>query len=233
MADRHGFPTAPVPRRPLRRPALAALAALTALTALTGCDGGSGEAAPSAAGPSVIAPGRPGEAAETLSAEEARKAGEERRDKPNEADFSYVSGMIEHHEQALVMTGLAEEHASAGAVRRLAERISAAQKPEITAMRSWLRRNGRGEGGDGHGHGGHGGGPMPGMATEEQLEELRQARGGEFDRLFLKLMITHHEGAVTMAEDVARDGRDVQVQEMAGDVAVQQTVEIGRMRSML
>ncbi|URN13810.1 DUF305 domain-containing protein [Streptomyces radiopugnans] len=223
--------------------ALAALAALTALTVLTGCEDGSGEAAPGG-GPSVIAPGRPGEAAETLSAEEARKAGERRAEKPNAADFSYVTGMIEHHRQALVMTDLAEEHAGSGKVRRLADRISAAQGPEIAAMRSWLKRNGRGEGGHGGGHGSHGdhgghgdhgdhgGEPMPGMATEEQLDELRQARGEDFDRLFLKLMIAHHQGAVTMAKDVAADGRDVQVQEMAGDVAAQQTAEINRMRSM-
>jgi uncharacterized protein (DUF305 family) len=225
--------------------ALTALAALTALTGLTGCEDGSGEAAPGG-GPSVIAPGRPGEAAETLSAEEARKAGEERADKPNAADFSYVTRMIEHHRQALVMTGLAEEHADSGKVRRLADRISSAQRPEIAAMRAWLERNGGdGEGEDGRGghgdHGGHGGGhdgghggaPMPGMATEEQLDELRAARGGEFDRLFLKLMIAHHQGAVAMAKDVTADGEDTQIQEMAGDVAVQQTAEIGRMRAML
>ncbi|WP_240957825.1 DUF305 domain-containing protein [Streptomyces barkulensis] len=211
----------------------AALAALTALTVLTGCEGGSDEAAPGG-GPSVIAPGRPGEAAETLSAEEARKAGETQRGRPNDADFSYVTRMIEHHQQALVMTGLAEEHAGSGKVRRLADRIAAAQGPEISAMRSWLKRNGRDGGGqeDRTDHDGHGGAPMPGMATEEQLDELRRARGEEFDRLFLKLMIAHHQGAVTMAKDVTADGRDTQVQEMAGDVAVQQTAEINRMRSM-
>ncbi|MGY1452739.1 DUF305 domain-containing protein [Streptomyces sp. SS8] len=232
MTDRH--------RSRLSARALAsALAALAALAVLTGCEDGSGEAAPGG-GPSVIAPGRPGEAAETLSAEEARKAGETRRGRPNAADFSYVTGMIEHHQQALVMTGLAEKHAGSGKVRRLADRIAAAQGPEISAMRSWLKRNGRAEGGHeddgehgGHGdHDGHGGAPMPGMATEEQLDELRQARGEDFDRLFLKLMIAHHQGAVTMAKDVTADGRDTQVQEMAGDVAVQQTAEINRMRSM-
>ncbi|MFH0241365.1 DUF305 domain-containing protein [Streptomyces sp. HK10] len=227
MTDRHRFRfSARV--LPSALAALAALAALTALTALTGCEDGSDEAAPGG-GPSVIAPGRPGEAAETLSAEEARKAGEARRGEPNAADFSYVTRMIEHHRQALVMTDLAEEHAESGKVRRLADRIAAAQGPEISAMRSWLKRNGQGGRAD---HEDHGGAPMPGMATEEQLDELRQARGEDFDRLFLKLMTAHHRGAVTMAKDVAADGRDIQVQEMAGDVAVQQTAEINRMRSM-
>ncbi|HZG03834.1 MAG TPA: DUF305 domain-containing protein [Streptomyces sp.] len=236
MTDRHRS------RPPVRAipSALAALTVLAVLTGLAGCDDGSGKAAPAGGGPSVIAPGGPGEAAETLSAEEAGKAGDRSRGEPNAADFAYVSMMIEHHRQALVMTGLADEHAGSGKVQRLADRIAAAQRPEITAMRNWLKRNGGEEGADGHGaheghggHDGHGGARMPGMATEAQLEELRAARGEDFDRLFLKLMIAHHRGAVTMAEDVAAEGRDVQVQEMAADVAVQQTAEINRMRAML
>ncbi|MEE1940750.1 DUF305 domain-containing protein [Streptomyces sp. TRM 70361] len=182
----------------------------------------------------MIAPGKPGEAAETLSAEEAGKAGERSRAEPNAADFSYVSRMIEHHGQALVMTELAGEHARSGGVRRLAERIDAAQRPEISVMRAWLKRHGRAEDGGTHdGHGEHGGEPMPGMATEAQLARLRTARGEDFDRLFLKLMIAHHEGAVTMAKDAVTEGRETQVEEMAGEVAVQQSAEIGRMRALL
>src|SRR5690606_23680050 len=128
---------------------------------------------------------------------------------------------------------LAEKHAESEKVRRLADRISAAQGPEIRAMRGWLRRNGAEDGGGHDGHGGHDGASMPGMATEKQRDELRAARGADLDKLFLTLMIAHHEGAVTMAENAVRDGRDTQVQEMAGDVAVQQTAEINRMRAML
>ena len=73
---------------------------------------------------------------------------------------------------------------------------------------------------------------MPGMATEAQLAELRAAKGAAFDELFLKLMVTHHEGAVTMAAEVLAQGNNVLVEEMANDVIAQQTAEINRMRSL-
>jgi uncharacterized protein (DUF305 family) len=73
---------------------------------------------------------------------------------------------------------------------------------------------------------------MPGMATERQLDGLRAARGEDFDALFLRLMITHHQGAVTMAAEVLSEGNNVLVEEMASDVIAQQTSEINRMRGM-
>nr|WP_268984735.1 DUF305 domain-containing protein [Streptomyces sp. CC228A] len=79
---------------------------------------------------------------------------------------------------------------------------------------------------------GHDHGSMPGMATDAQLKELERARGKAFDRLFLQLLITHHEGAVVMASEVLRDGRNTAVQEMAGDVIAQQTAEIHRMGAL-
>jgi uncharacterized protein (DUF305 family) len=208
----------------------AALLCSALLLALVGCDAeGSGEAAPQkAAGPSVIAPGKPGEAAATLSAgEAAKRIGD---DSPNSADFDYVQMMIKHHAQALVMTELAPERAGSQKVKRLAARVAAAQKPEIGAMEGWW------EGHDGAKHGtgsGHAHGSMPGMATEAQLAKLRAARGAAFDELFLSLMITHHEGAVTMAADALSEGNNVRVEEMANDVISQQTAEIGRMRGLL
>ncbi|MET8682355.1 DUF305 domain-containing protein [Streptomyces sp. NPDC004647] len=196
---------------------------MAAVLALAGCE--SDSAATADDGPSVVAPGKPGEAAQTLSADEAKKAVGD--DSPNSADFGYVQRMIKHHRQALVMTGLAEKHAQSGTVRRLADRISAAQGPETKAMQGWQKRNG----GPGE-HAGHDHGAMPGMATGEQLAELREARGRAFDELFLKLMITHHQGAVTMATELLSDGNNVLVEEMANDVIAQQTSEINRMRGM-
>jgi uncharacterized protein (DUF305 family) len=73
---------------------------------------------------------------------------------------------------------------------------------------------------------------MPGMATDEQLAALRKADGAAFDRLFLTLMITHHQGAVTMATEVLSGGRNVQVEEWANEVIAQQTSEIRRMRAL-
>ncbi|MGA5160008.1 DUF305 domain-containing protein [Streptomyces pseudogriseolus] len=216
-----------------RVPRLSAVAAgLTALAVLglVGCDsGGDDTRSAPASRPSVIAPGAPGEENRTLSAEDAER---ERRedDTPNAADVSYARMMILHHTQALEMTGLAPGRAESPKVVKLAERIAAAQKPEIGAMKGWLRTHGKTEQDAGHGHD-HA--AMPGMATEAQLRQLRAAEGPAFDQLFLTLMITHHQGAVTMATDVKGQGNNIQIEEMADDTVAQQTSEINRMRDLL
>ncbi|MFJ8542233.1 DUF305 domain-containing protein [Streptomyces sp. NPDC093586] len=204
----------------------ASLAALAVL-GLGACDSSPDTKSAAAAGPSVIVPGEPGGANRTISAEEAERQRTD-DDSPNSADVAYARMMIQHHAQALEMTGLVPQHAESGQVKKLAERISAAQGPEITAMKGWLAAHGRQETGGGHDHA-----AMPGMATEAQLGQLRAAHGKAFDRLFLTLMITHHEGAITMATDVKAQGNNVQIEEMADDVVAQQTSEISRMRGML
>ncbi|WP_368732986.1 DUF305 domain-containing protein [Streptomyces alkaliphilus] len=240
MTDRHS----------IRRRALCVIAALV-LTPLTACTAqsaaGTAEAATGDDPPSVIAPGRPGEEARTLSPEEAEKAAEELRDEPVAADFAFMEMMAVHHAQALEMTALAERHAENERVRGLAGRISVAQEPEIAVMEAWLEEHAdsparpddrQGHGGhddhgthDGHGdHGDHS--DMPGMATPEQLAELEESRGEEFDRLFLDLMIAHHEGAVVMAADVLAQTGDMAVRELAAEIAAQQNAEIGRMRNL-
>ncbi|MEU9166389.1 DUF305 domain-containing protein [Streptomyces sp. NPDC048420] len=206
--------------------ATAALAALAALT-LGGCDSDADPKSASATGPSVLVPGKPGEANRTLSAQDA----EEQRaddDSPNSADVSYARMMIEHHSQALELTELAPQRAESEQLKALAERIAAAQGPEIDAMKAWLKAYRQSEKSDDHEHA-----AMPGMATEAQLDKLRAAKGTAFDQLFLTLMITHHEGAITMATDVKGQGNNVRIEEMADDVVAQQTSEIDRMRDML
>jgi uncharacterized protein (DUF305 family) len=206
--------------------ATAALAALAALT-LGGCDSGADPKSAPASGPSVLVPGKPGEANRTLSAEDAQEQRAD-DDTPNSADVSYVRMMIVHHAQALELTELAPQRAESAKLKALAERISAAQGPEISAMRAWLKEHGQSEKSDGHTHA-----TMPGMATEAQVKKLRAEKGKAFDDLFLTLMITHHEGAITMATDVKGQGNNVRVEEMADDVVAQQTSEINRMRDML
>ncbi|WP_442818658.1 DUF305 domain-containing protein [Streptomyces sp. NBC_01320] len=203
-------------------------AVATALLSLTACDAGGGghdANARAGGGPSVVAPGKPGEPAQTLSVEEAAKAAG--TDTPNSADFRYVQMMIQHHAQALELTALVPSRSSSASVKRIAERISAAQKPEIGAMEGWLTHNGGEKHAGGHDHAG-----MPGMATETQLKQLRAAEGKAFDKLFLQLMINHHQGAITMATEALSEGNNVQIEEMAGDVIAQQTVEIDRMRAL-
>ncbi|MFF3016840.1 DUF305 domain-containing protein [Streptomyces sp. NPDC057939] len=205
---------------------LAAALAAGLLLALTGCeDDGAADAAGDGAAV-VVAPGRPGEKARTLTPEQAAR--ERPDDSPNAADHTYVRDMTEHHRQALAMSALAPERASAEGVKRVAERIAAAQGPEIGAMEKWVARHPA----PAPHAGGHDHATMPGMATPQQLEQLRDARGADFDRLFLTLMTSHHEGALKMAGEALSRGNNVAVEEMATEVVATQSAEIHRMRAM-
>ncbi|WP_239157913.1 DUF305 domain-containing protein [Streptomyces sp. SID13726] len=202
------------------------LSALAALL-LTGCDSGPEPKSASAGGPSVLAPGKPGEPNRTLSAQDAAEQRAD-DDSPNSADIAYARMMIKHHAQALKLTELAPDRAESAKLKALAERIAAAQGPEIAAMRAWLDEHGEPGTSEGHDHS-----VMPGMATEAQVKKLRAAKGTAFDQLFLTLMITHHEGAIAMATEVKGQGNNIRIEEMADDVVAQQTSEIDRMRGML
>ncbi|MFE9763132.1 DUF305 domain-containing protein [Streptomyces sp. NPDC005808] len=212
-------------RRPSHASLVTASLAVVVL-ALGGCDSDTGAKSPTTSGPSVIVPGKPGEAAQTLSAEDAEKQRTD-DDTPNSADIAYARMMIEHHTQALEMTELAAKQAESSSVKALAERIAAAQGPEITTMESWLKAHDAESTATEHTHE-----AMPGMATEAQLKKLRAAKDKAFDQLFLTLMITHHEGAITMATDVKAQGNNIQIEEMADDVIAQQASEISRMTDM-
>ena len=217
-------------RRVPRLSAVAAGLTAWAVLGLVGCDSGSDDSGSAASsGPSVIAPGEPGEANRTLSAAEAERQRVE-DDSPNSADVSYARMMIQHHAQALEMTELAPDRAESSKIVKLAERIAAAQQPEIKAMQGWLKSHDKAERDDGHGHD-HA--TMPGMATQAQLKQLRAADGKAFDQLFLTLMITHHQGAITMSTELKGQGNNIRMEEMADDVVAQQTSEIGRMRDLM
>lgn len=176
----------------------------------------------------VIVPGRPGETARTIPPGEATRVEQEA---PNDADLTFVRDMIVHHGQAVQMADLAADRADRDDVKGLADRIADTQRPEIDMLNRWLELHDLPKV-DPVGHGAaHAG--MPGMATPEQVDQLRVARGSDFDRLFLTLMVTHHEGALTMVETVRKAGAEVRVQEIADDVAITQADEIHRMRGML
>jgi len=156
------------------------------------------------------------------------------------ADVQFLSGMIVHHAQAVLIAGWAPTHGASQSVRVLCERIVVGQTDEIAFMQRWLgERHEPVPAADPQGH--HMSGTdhpilMPGMLTREQLAQLDNARGPEFDRLFLTLMIQHHGGAITMvgrlfgAQGAAQDG---QVFRFANDVYADQTTEIDRMNRML
>lgn len=217
-------------RRASRVSVVAAGLTALAVLGLVGCDSDTDGTEPAAgSGPSVIAPGEPGEANRTLSAEEAQRQRAE-DDSPNSADVTYARMMIEHHAQALEMTELAPDRAESKKIVKLAERIAAAQGPEIKAMKAWLKSHDKAERDDGHTHD-HA--TMPGMATQAQLKQLSAADGAAFDQLFLTLMITHHQGAITMSTEVKGEGNNLVMEEMADDVVAQQTSEISRMRDLM
>ena len=158
-----------------------------------------------------------------------------------EADAQFMSHMIGHHAQAIVMARMAPTHGASPSILTLAARIINAQQDEIATMQRWLRDRRQ---------------PvpeavpgmkmvmngvehvmlMPGMLTDEQMAELDRARGKEFDRLFLTYMIRHHQGATSMVSDLFGTygaGQDETVFKFASDVNVDQTTEIERMQRML
>ena len=158
-----------------------------------------------------------------------------------QADVDFMSHMIGHHAQALVMSGWAPTHGASQSIRILAERIINAQQDEIASMQRWLGDRNRpvpaATSGKmampGHSHHEM---LMPGMLTEEQMRQLDQARGPEFDRLFLTFMIQHHKGAVSMVKDLfgtTGAARDETVFKFANDVSVDQSTEVARMERML
>ncbi|TMR98223.1 DUF305 domain-containing protein [Nonomuraea basaltis] len=197
-----------------------------AVIALSGCTSSTPPQAPRADSTApVIAPGRPGEQAETLSPGEAATAVPSPT--ANAADVKYVQDMIVHHRQALDMALLAPNRAGSAKLKSLADRIKAAQGPEIQFMTGWLRDLDQKV--PDH-HAAHAG--MPGMATPEQLEALKAAKSQDFDRLFLELMINHHLGAIKMSEQVLAGGSHIRIEELAGDVSVTQAAEIRRMQEM-
>ncbi|MGW0762757.1 DUF305 domain-containing protein [Streptomyces sp. NPDC002814] len=158
----------------------------------------------------------------------------------NDADVMFAQMMIPHHEQALEMSQLADGRASDAEIKTLAADIEKAQDPEIQTMKSWLKAWGKPESaeesmpGMDHGSGGmdHGSG-MSGMMSEEDMQKLEAAKGTEFDRMFAEMMIEHHEGAITMAEDEQKNGRDAAAKKLAAAVVKTQSAEVEKFEKIL
>ena len=155
------------------------------------------------------------------------------------ADVRFMTGMIPHHAQAVLFAGWAESHGASSSIQIFCARMVVAQQDEIVTMSEWLRERGE---------------PVPppvymrmpaaeagppmmvGMLTEEQLSELDDARGADFDRLFLTYMIPHHEGAVMMVDELFASQRGAQndfIFKLASDISADQTIEIERMEGIL
>jgi uncharacterized protein (DUF305 family) len=146
----------------------------------------------------------------------------------NEADVEFAQAMIPHHEQAVDMAELAPTRAESQEVKDLAGDIEAAQAPEIETMTQWLESWDE-EVSHGGGHDASG----AGMMTEEQMDELEEASGRTFDRLFLEQMTEHHRGAIEMAEDELRDGKFPGALELAEAIRDTQRAEVATMEEVL
>ncbi|QUH05444.1 DUF305 domain-containing protein [Saccharopolyspora erythraea] len=173
----------------------------------------------------------------------------------NQADVAFAQGMVPHHRQAIEMADQVPSRTTDPAVVSLADRIRAAQQPEIDQLGGWLAAWGAaGSGGhEGHdpggqpaqGHGEHGrpghagesgdgmGHDMAGMMSADDMRVLEQARGPAFDEMWLRMMIEHHRGAVDMAATELRDGRNPDARAMAQRIIDSQQAEIDEMTALL
>jgi uncharacterized protein (DUF305 family) len=146
-----------------------------------------------------------------------------------------MQGMIGHHLQAVEMTALLETRTAHEGLRLLAKRIEISQADEIQMMRDWLKARGEPLP-DPHAHHAPGAVLMPGMLTAVEMQRLRDARGAEFDRLFLEFMIKHHDGALVMVDELFSTpgaGQQSDIFAFASDVEADQRMEIKRMSAML
>ena len=182
----------------------------------------------------VVQLGAPGDPNHTLSPDEAMQL-----ESPThvEADSQFMLDMIEHHNQAIVMTGFVDERTENRDIRLLAERMTVSQEAELELMIRWLQDRVIPVNEVDGGHNGHGGDgdAMPGMLTDAQLDGLEAATGADFERLFLEYMIQHHEGALQMVGELyaAGGGHESDIDQFARHVESDQSIEIARMQQML
>ena len=152
----------------------------------------------------------------------------------NATDVGFAQGMIPHHAQAVEMADLALEKSTNADVLALAKQIKASQNPEIQTMSGWLQSWGQKvPSTDSMSGGGHDMTDMGGMMTEADMEKLESSSGTAFDRLWMELMIQHHEGAVRMSEDELKDGKNPDVKALAQTIVTSQQAEISTMNSLL
>ncbi|MER8219874.1 DUF305 domain-containing protein [Streptomyces sp. NPDC094143] len=151
----------------------------------------------------------------------------------NDADVMFAQMMIPHHEQALEMSRLADGRASDAGIKDLARKIEQAQGPEIKTMKGWLtawNKPTAAPSASGMDHGGHDG---DGMMSAADMSGLKAMRGEEFDKAFARMMIDHHKGAITMAEDERRDGHNADARKTAAAIVKSQSAEVEQLQGIL
>ena len=183
--------------------------------------------------PPIVQPGAPGQETKDIDPDTASDIADTSFT-PDDVEF--MQGMIIHHHQAMVMSDMAEDRTNSNSVLDLAGRIKVTQDDEIDFMQNWLRDRGEDAPNPENQNDMHAHHNMSGMATPEELEELRKNKSTNFDRLFLKLMINHHDGAIKMVDKLRKQrgsAYDPILNEFASDVVNDQAVEIERMNYLL
>jgi uncharacterized protein (DUF305 family) len=217
-------------RTPIMRPGSVLLAVVCALGVGAACGG------------DKQPPATPGATSQTNDATPHMLHAPGIREAFSQADVDFMTGMIPHHAQAVIMGGWAPTHGARSDVAILCGRIVVGQTDEIKLMQNWLSDRGQmvPDAKSTRMHMVMNGAThdmlMPGMLTDEEMAQLDKARGPEFDRLFLVGMIKHHQGAVDMVDVLFKSyggGQDTQIYKFASDVFADQTVEIDRMKQML
>ncbi|WP_295702792.1 DUF305 domain-containing protein [Lapillicoccus sp.] len=219
--------------RTLRRAALSVVAAATAV-ALTACGSSS-----TAGDPAQGMPGMTG----SSSAASTAPVGPAASGPHNPADVAFAVGMIPHHRQAVTMAEMALTQATDSTVRSLATSIKAAQDPEIQAMSGWLTGWGQAVPASGHNmsqmgastsdNSETGGSGMGGMMSDQEMGQLSGTSGAAFDRLWLQLMTTHHQGAVAMARTELTEGANTDAKQLAQSIIDSQDKEITAITTLL
>tara|TARA_B100000768_G_C11275091_1_gene375531 strand:- start:176 stop:2659 length:2484 start_codon:yes stop_codon:yes gene_type:complete len=181
----------------------------------------------------IVQPGAPGEPTRALDAQAAVAIA---ASSYTAADIEFMQGMIGHHHQALLMSQLATDRTNNQAILDVARRIEVSQKDEMRFMQDWLHERDEPAPDPTQPENHHAHHTMAGMATKKQMAELSAAQSTDFDRLFLRLMITHHDGAIEMVDDLRDQSGstyDPQLNEFVSDVSNDQAVEIERMNTLL
>ena len=184
----------------------------------------------------IIQPGAPGYPSKVLNESEATNIA---NTSYINADVKFLQGMIVHHEQAILMSEMSDIRTNNETILDLAKRIDASQKDEINFMESWLKDRNEFQNISNSSHQNHKmhtSMNMEGMATPKQLDDLRDAKSTDFDRLFLQLMINHHDGALEMVEELKKypgNAYDPILNEFVSDLINDQGVEIERMNVLL
>ncbi|MFI6316429.1 DUF305 domain-containing protein [Nonomuraea sp. NPDC050556] len=148
----------------------------------------------------------------------------------NDADVTFATMMIPHHEQAVEMAELAGTRASDAEIKDLAQKIKGAQDPEIQTMKGWLSAWGKPAPSGGMSGMGH---DMPGIMSAEDMKKLEVAEGTAFDRQFAELMTAHHNGAIEMARTEQAQGADPEAKALAKAIETAQQAEVAQMRKIL